>query len=237
MGQIAASYPTGKNGFPSINKWLGEKQHCEIKIGHSIALTKIRKLKPHDHLFSPDQSQANIYQVVEGVVARYKVLADGRRQIVSFYYPGDLIGVEVAGKWQHYGEALCHSRVRCIPTNIVDRLICEDAEFGRALVKTLATELSETQDQMLSLGCKSAQERLATFLLRIARRYQREGKDGSSLSIPMTRSDIADYLGLTVETVSRNFTKLKSKEIIRLDGSSNVHILNMSLLREIASGQ
>ena len=220
----------------SLTDWLGDGKSAKIKIGHSLTTTNERPLTAHEHLFMAGDSQTHIYQVLDGVVGVYKMLTDGRRQIVSFCYPGDLIGVEQSGTWMHHGEALCDARVRCISLATIEALVKSEPGFGQALVASLATELAETRDQLLSLGRKSALEKVATFLLRISRRNQRENLDETRLFLPMTRSEMADYLGLTIETVSRNITRLKTTGLIRLESMNQVRILDMEQLTELAEG-
>ncbi len=220
----------------SMSKWLGDGQSSKIKIGHGFATTYEKPIEAHAHLFIANDQQTHIYQVLSGVVGLYKMLADGRRQIVTFYYPGDLIGVEDTGVWMHHGEALCSARLRCIPLSAIDSLITSEPGFGQAMLATLATELSETRDQLLSLGRKSALEKVATFLLRIARRNKREGTDECQLYLPMTRSEIADYLGLTIETISRTITRLKTTGVIRLQSKSAIQVNDLNRLAELASG-
>lgn len=224
------------NRTAAMTDWLGDGRSAKIKIGHSLTTTNERSLSAHEHLFMANDSQTHIYQVLDGVVGIYKMLADGRRQIVTFCYPGDLIGVENSGTWRHHGEALCDTRIRCISLSTIDALVKSEPAFGQALVQSLATELAETRDQLLSLGRKSALEKVATFLLRISRRNQRENRDETRLFLPMTRAEIADYLGLTIETVSRNITRLKTSGLIRLESKNKVQILDIDQLEDLAEG-
>ena len=219
-----------------MTDWLGDGQSAKIRIGHSLSTTNERTLDVHEHLFLANDKQTHIYQVLDGVVGVYKMLADGRRQIVTFCYPGDLIGIEDSGTWLHHGEALCDTRVRCISLSTIDALVKSEPDFGQALVRSLATELAETRDQLLSLGRKSALEKVATFLLRISRRNLRENRDVTRLLVPMTRAEIADYLGLTIETVSRNITRLRTGGFIHLLSKCEVQILKMEQLERLAEG-
>lgn len=230
-----AQIKTGKR-TAVMTDWLGDGRSAKIKIGHGLTTTNERSLRAHEHLFMANDTQTHIYQVLDGVVGIYKMLADGRRQIVTFCYPGDLIGIEDSGTWLHHGEALCNTRIRCISLSTIDALVKSEPGFGQALVSSLATELAETRDQLLSLGRKSALEKVATFLLRISRRNQRENRDEAQLFLPMTRAEIADYLGLTIETVSRNITRLRTSGLIRLENKNQVQILDMDQLEELAEG-
>ncbi len=219
-----------------MSNWLGDGKSPTIKIGHGFTTTSERTLESHEHLFMVNDVQTQIYQVLDGVIGVYNMLSDGRRQIVTFYYPGDLIGVEDTGHWMYHAEALCRVRVRSIPVTTIDTLLHTEPRFGQAMLATLATELAETRDQLLSLGRKSALEKVATFLLRISRRNQREGRDAKQLYLPMTRTEIGDYLGLTIETVSRNFTRLKTAGVIKLHSKSDVQVDDISALEKLAEG-
>ncbi|OED39978.1 hypothetical protein AB833_13075 [Chromatiales bacterium (ex Bugula neritina AB1)] len=224
------------NKMAGIQCWLGDGQSDQIRIGHSFTVTSERAFEPHEHLFKINDMQSHIYQVLSGVVGVYNMLPDGRRQIVTFYYPGDLIGIEESESWRYHGEVLCRSRVRSIPITIIDRLLETEPGFGQAMLETLATELAEIREQLLSLGQKSAIEKVATFLLRISRRNLREGGNQHSLYLPMTRSEIGDYLGLTIETVSRNISKLKTSGLIHVLNKNTVQILDLPKLEELADG-
>jgi len=221
---------------PSVTQFLDSGTPGQIKIGHSFTTTSEKVLEPHEHLFVSGDVQSHVYQILEGVVSVYELLPDGRRQIATFCYPGDLIGADNVANFAHNAESLCSSRVRCIPLKAMDKLISTEPGFSQALLNVLSTELAETRDQLLSLGRKSALEKVATFLLRISRRSEREGLDETQLHLPMTRSDIADYLGLTIETVSRNFTKLKVAGVISLQSSSQVEVLDIDRLEDFADG-
>ncbi|MBX2880589.1 MAG: helix-turn-helix domain-containing protein [Granulosicoccus sp.] len=218
----------------AMSEWFGDSSDGRIQLGHSFAATTERSLSAHEHVFLEGENQTHIHQVIDGVISVYKLLADGRRQIVGFHYPGDIIGLDHVGSYENHGEALCETRVRCIPVDAIDTLIMTEPGFGQAMLQLLSTELAETRDQLLSLGRKSAMEKLATFLLRISRRNARHGRDPLQLQLPMTRAEIADYLGLTVETISRNFTRLKLSAVIHLESNSAVRILDLDELESVA---
>ncbi len=231
--QIAVHKPVPNPGL--MSQWLNTPSG-QIKVGHGFSATSERQLATHEHVFLDGEPQTHVYQVLEGVVGIYKLLADGRRQIVTFCYPGDMFGMDRSGSFTNHAEALCNARVRCIPQNAIDTLMMTEPGFGKAMLQLLTTELADTRDQLMSLGRKSALEKLATFLQRISRRSEQAGRDAGVLHLPMTRCDIADYLGLTIETVSRNFTKLKVSRIIRLASNSEVQILDPQQLEMIAEG-
>lgn len=220
----------------TVAPWLNTNAIDHVSLGHTISCLNERVLQEHEHLFLEGERQTHIYLVLEGVVGMYKLLSDGRRQISTFAYPGDILGLDCTDSHVNNSEALSPSRVRCIPVNAIDKLIRNEPGFGQALLRLAASELAETREQMLSLGRKSAAEKLATFLVRIARRSTAIGQASDTIQIPMKRCEIADFLGLTIETVSRNFTKLKVSRVIRLKSKSEIEILNLALLEAMADG-
>lgn len=220
----------------SIAPWVRSNGIDNASFSHSLSSTIERKYSEHEHLFLEGEKQTHLFLIVEGVVSVYKLLSDGRRQISSFAYPGDIVGLDSVGSHVNSGEALSECRIRCISVNTIEKLIRNEPGFGRALLYLTANELGDTREQLLSLGRKSAAEKLATFLQRIALRSEKSSDYSNIIAIPMKRSEIADFLGLTVETVSRTFTKLRTCQVIRLHGSDNVEILDPDGLKMIADG-
>src|SRR6516162_10689849 len=139
-----------------------------------------------------------IYRVISGAVRTYKLLADGRRQVGGFYLPGGMFGLEPGDEHTFSAEAIAESKVLVIKRSAVMALAERDGEVARQLWNLTGRELSRVQDHILLL-IKSAHERVATFLLEMAERESA----GNAVDLPMSRQDIADYLGLTIETVSR----------------------------------
>lgn len=220
----------------SVGEWFRGGDTNRIKIGHSYTGTSRRTLGQHEHLFLEGDRQNHVYLLESGVIGSYKMLTDGRRQIVGFAYPGDLIGLDHSKLCADSAEALTESVVRCIPISVIDTLIETEPGFGQIILRLTSQELSDAREQLVSLGRKSAMEKLATFLLRIVRRNEQYGLDGAVVHLPMKRSDIGDHLGLTVETVSRNLTKLRLAQVIRLKSNSEVCIQDREALERMADG-
>lgn len=195
--------------------------------------SNIRTLQAHEALFYEGDDTANLYEVIEGVVRVYKIFADGRRQVISFAYPGDLIGFGQAETFRFDCDALTRARVRVIPQNSLLRAVRERPELGEKILAIAANQVNSMQDLSIMLCRKSAIERLASFLIYLVRRSP-ESMASSQVSLPMTRADIADYLGLTIETVSRNFTKLRTMGIIALVGTGAVQVRDMNRLRQLS---
>lgn len=181
-------------------------------------------------IFAEGETAGYVYKVVSGVVRVSKLLPDGRRQISAFHLPGDMFGFEIGDIHHCSAEAV-------VPTKVVafkwQGLL--GAGASTSLVRELLTRtmigLRHTEDHLLLLGRKNALERLAAFLLEMAAR----SGSAEMLDLAMPRHDIADYLGLTLETVSRMFAELKEMGQIKLESARRVRLLNMDKLRAIAA--
>lgn len=219
-----------------VGEWFNSDNAGQIRIGLSNSGTSKKTLFQYEHLYLEGDHQTHVYMLESGVIGTYKMLADGRRQIVGFAYPGDMLGLDHPVLYTNSAEALNESVVRCIPLKAIDKLIETEPGFGQTILRITSRELADAREQLVSLGRKSAMEKLATFLLRIARRNEQLGLDGKTLCLPMKRSDIGDFLGLTIETVSRNMTKLKVAHIIRLNSNSEIRILDRPGLEIVAEG-
>jgi CRP-like cAMP-binding protein len=180
-------------------------------------------------IFGEAEPAEYFYQVVSGAVRTYKVLEDGRRQIGAFYLPGDVFGLEAGEEHGFSAEAIVRSSVRVAKRSVIMAMAARNPDLGAALWTAAAGGLRAAQEHMLVLGRKSAEERVATFLLDIAKR------EGSRevIELPMSRQDMADYLGLTIETVSRTMTQLESSAAIELATARRVVVLSRARLQQL----
>lgn len=176
----------------------------------------------------------HLFNVTRGAIKLYKLLGDGRRQITGFLFPGDFLGLALHDRYAYSAEAIGPTQLCRFPRAKLERLLGELPKLERRLLQTASNELASAQDQMLLLGRKSARERIATFLLTLSARAVRRGVDSEIVDLPMSRSDIGDYLGLTIETVSRTFTILKRDGLIELPEVHRVRLTNRRGLAEIA---
>ena len=170
-------------------------------------------------IYGENESAEYLYKVVSGIVRTYKVLNDGRRQIGSFYLPGDIFGLEFGGEHTFSAEAVAKSKIQVIRRSAVIALAARDKEVARQLWRVTATELQHAQDHIMLL-VKTAKERVVGFLLEMAERI-----GVSEFDLPMSRQDIADYLGLSIETVSRTVTQLENSGAIAVPNSRPRHIV------------
>jgi CRP/FNR family nitrogen fixation transcriptional regulator len=176
-----------------------------------------RNFARNSEIYGEGEPADYLYQVISGTVRTSKILADGRRQIGSFYLAGDIFGLEVDDDHTFSAEAITESRVLVIKRSALIALAARESEVARQLWTLTGRELARVQDHILLL-VKTAQERVVGFLLEMAHR----APDGDAVELPMPRQDIADYLGLTIETVSRTLTMLENDGAIELPTSRRV---------------
>jgi CRP/FNR family transcriptional regulator, anaerobic regulatory protein len=205
-------------------------------LGQRLKVAASKVLQARDHLFFEGDAKDHIYRVEKGTVCLYNTLADGRRQIVDFAYPGDLIGLGAPGEHMFSAQAITLTRLRCLPANLLLEVALRDPDVGMQLYRAMSDQLMAARDLLLTVGQRNATERLAALLFALSRRNARIGADPTRLVLPMTRADIADFLSLTIETVSRTFTKLRQAGIIELVQSSLVDIVDQSALERLAAG-
>jgi len=196
-----------------------------------------RVLQAREHVFFEGDAKDHVYLVEKGTVCLYKTLPDGRRQIVDFAYPGDLIGLGLPGEHVFSAQAISLTRLRCLPAGLLHEVAKHDPQVGMQLYRALSDQLLAARDLLLTVGQRNATERLAALLLAMSRRNERYGADPTRIALPMTRADIADFLSLTIETVSRTFTKLRLGGMIELVQSSLVVIRDHEALERLAAGE
>jgi CRP/FNR family transcriptional regulator len=196
-----------------------------------------RVLQAREHVFFEGDAKDHVYVVEKGTVCLYKTLPDGRRQIVDFAYPGDLIGLGAPGDHVFSAQAITLTRLRCLPAGLLHEMALHDPQVGMQLYRALSDQLLAARDLLLTVGQRNATERLGALLLALSRRNERNGADPTEISLPMTRADIADFLSLTIETVSRTFTKLRQSGIIDLVQSSLVVVRDQQALERLAEGE
>jgi len=201
---------------------------------HVAPVCLLERKAAGETLFAEGDEANNIFEIVRGVLRIVKLLPDGRRQITGFLSSGHVVGLAPEGIHVYSAEAVTEVTVRRYRRAAFERLIDEVPGFAKKLLAVTSHELRLAQDQMLLLGRKTALERIASFLLIIM--AQQDSDSEEIVDVPMTRSDIADYLGLTIETVSRTLTKLKQDGFIALLTPNRMKIQNLDELVELAAG-
>jgi len=181
-------------------------------------------------IYGENEPAEYVYKVLSGSVRTYKVLNDGRRQIGAFYLPGDIFGLEVGDEHSLSAEAIADCKVLVIKRSALVALATRESEVARQLWTMTAGELQRAQDHIMLL-VKTAQERVAGFLLEMASR----ARAGNEVDLPMSRQDIADYLGLTIETISRTLTQLENDAAIEVPTSRRIVLRNRGVLSRLNS--
>jgi CRP/FNR family transcriptional regulator, anaerobic regulatory protein len=201
------------------------------RLGWSLSL---REGQP---LFHEGDPATRIFTLTRGALKLYKLLPDGRRQIMGFMFPGDFLGISVDEEHAFTAEAVADSQLCWFPRIRFGEFAEGHPQLERELYRLAAHELAAAQAQMILLGRKTATERLASFFLMMLDRAERNGGGiVRMIDLPMSRIDIADYLGLTKETVSRMLATLKSLRVVRLDALDRIEVLDRGRLADLAEG-
>lgn len=188
-------------------------------------------------LFTEGDPANQLYSIRDGAMMVYKLTPDGRRQITGFLFPGDILGLVSDGRYVCSAEAITKTSLYCYPISSMERLVQDNPAIEHRLLEIARHELVEAQEQMLLLGRKTAKERMASFLLKMARHARDRGRDDSEITLLMSRDVIGDYLGLTTETVSRTLTVFKQKGLISLIDPHKIRLSNTGALEDIANGE
>ena len=181
---------------------------------------------PNVEIYGEGEPAEYLYKMISGAVRICKLLDDGRRQVTAFHLPGEIFGLELGQKHRFSAEAISASSILIPKRSAILALAGRDGDVARQLWTLTADALQRVQDHTLVLGCMNAKERVATFLLQMAKRTSGDNE----LELPMSRQDIADYLGLTIETVSRTMTQLENDAAIRLPTSRRIVLRNRAAL-------
>jgi len=194
----------------------------------------VKAFEAKEHIFRDGDAATHVYRIEIGHVCIYRMLPDGRRQVIDFAYPGDIIGLGAVGEHAASAQATSRTTVRCLAVAGLGDVIRRDPALGLTLYEAVSHELLAAREQLFTVTQRTASERLAAFLLALSRRNARKGVDASEIVLPMTRADIADFLGLTIETVSRMFTRFRSDGLIDIEQCILVTIVDPAGLAEAA---
>lgn len=229
--------------------YLGEPcSDCEIRevgVCGSLApeeLEEVRRivstltLHPGQSAIVEGEPAQDLFNVMSGAVRLYKLLPDGRRQITGFLSGGDFLGIAYNDTYAFTAEAITAVKLCRFPRRRLEALLPDHPTLERRLLGEAAHELVAAQDQMLLLGRKTAVERVTSFLLMLAKRAAKNRKSATRLEVPMTRTDIGDYLGLTTETVSRVISRLRDDSIVSVANRGQIEILDRAALERLTEG-
>ncbi|MDX0695661.1 helix-turn-helix domain-containing protein [Sinorhizobium medicae] len=185
-------------------------------------------------VFWEGDEATHIFEVTAGMLRALRLFGDGRRIIVGFLSPGDLLGVSLKERYLYTVEAVSSVELRRLPRRRFQDEVARHPNLQQQLFSRLRDEMTAAQDQAVLLSRRSAEEKLANFFLLM--RPNENCKRTPTVDLPMTRLDIADYLGMTIETVSRTITKLANSGVIATPGRRSVTVLKMETLRSLADG-
>ena len=203
-------------------------QFCALT-GHAGLVASEFSYRKDEEIYGEDEPAEYVYQIIRGAVRTYKLLSDGRRQIGTFHLAGDVFGLELSNNHRLAAEAIIDTTVRLVKRNSLEQAAGVDVRVARKLWSMTAGELRHAEDHMLLLGRKSAMERVANFLLEMDRRLAVAGM----MALPMCRRDIGDYLGLTLETVSRALSQLHGEGVLGFSGARQIVLRNRQRLRNM----
>ncbi len=197
-----------------------------------------RAVQRNKPVFEEGQKFTSLYAVRSGAIKAYSVDQNGEEQVIGFYLPGELFGLDAIHSEAYVcsAKALETSAVCELPFKQVTELSANIHNLQAHMYKTLSKEINTDQQFHRLLSKKTAEERIATFLQNLSERYQRRKLSPTSFRLPMSRTDIGNYLGLAVETVSRVFTRLQQNEILKVDGKE-LQILDLKKLCDIAHSE
>mgnify|MGYP000677475800 CR=1 FL=1 len=186
----------------------------------------ISTFSPGEEIYAEGDKAGALYQVAFGAVRVYRLLADGRRQICAFHMPGEIFGFEAGAQRHFFADAVNTVGLKLLRPG-------SEVALSHELLKLALGSLDKAHDHLMTIGRNDAAGRVAAFLLEIA---ERQGtRDIDSIDLPMSRLDIADYLGLTIETVSRVFTRLRDQGVIRLISTRHVDVLRWKQLEAMTA--
>ncbi len=193
-----------------------------------------RKLEPNEMLVEEGAPKVRVFSLTSGLLRLFTLLPDGRRQISGFLYPGDYLGLADDETYSQTAEAVVPSTLCCFSVSEMDELMNSYPALKDRLYVMTRDALRQSRDNQLVLGRLAPVEKLASFLLVLSAHAVRIGEPDNPVHLPMNRTDIADYLGLTIETVSRCFTKLRVQGLIQLPDANTVTILSHRSLAAVA---
>jgi CRP/FNR family nitrogen fixation transcriptional regulator len=221
------------NALSAFRKPARKPQGCASAQGHWLQIGDYLELPAipmafgrNEEIYGEGESAEFVYKVVRGAIRTARYMEDGRRQIGAFHLPGDIFGYEGGGTHRFSAEAVADCEVLLVKRTVLDKAVGENPNAARQLWGLTSARLEQLQDQLMILGRMTAAERVSAFLLDMSKRES----SAATVDLPMPRNDIADYLGLTIETVSRIFSQLKRAQTITLTGSRNVLLRNRTAL-------
>ncbi len=201
-----------------------------------LAETEQLNLAARDMLFDEGDRAGHVFTLVQGTAKLTRLLPDGREQVLGFRFAGDVLGYTGAENYPFAAQMLTPALVCRIERRRLDGLMRRYPALERRLLDLCVQELAATQEQLVTVGRRTSEARVAAFLLSLSDAGRRRHQAGSVLDMPMTRSDIADFLGLTLETVSRTLTAFRRRGWVREPSHGRIELLKRDALLELTEG-
>ena len=209
---------------------------------HALSDIMIHKHYQRGEPLWSEEDEAHVFAiVVMGTVKLFKILANGRQQIVGLLFPSDCVGRAFSETQQTFAEAATEVEVCCFPRQQFENVLKQHPELEHALLEKTLADLDNARDWMVALGRKTAGEKVASFLLQMSLKSEltrcpndRPTPNYPVFALPLARSEIADYLGMTIETVSRNITKLRVSGVIRLIDGHTIEVCDPDQLARLS---
>jgi len=194
-------------------------------------------LQPGQHLYRPGDKSHALFALRSGALKSYCITEDGEEQVLGFTLPGELTGMDGlnGGSYASAAVVLETSSICELPYSRLEGLCNELPGLQRQLLSVVGKEITSDQHMLMLLGKRTAEERLASFLLSLSTRYKQRGLSATEFNLPMSRQDIGNYLGLAIETVSRLFAQFQDKGILKVN-RRQIIILNLDALKTLVEG-
>ena len=203
------------------------------EISHETRRTAVH---PRDVLYHEGDSAQSVVMLMRGVAKLTRQLPDGRQQVLGFRFAGDILGFTTRRSFASDAEMLTDGQVCRISRRDFEGMLARFPATQRRLIELCSQELAETQEQLVTVGRRQAEQRVAAFLITLAEAARRRGLRHDVLDMPMTRAEIGDLLGLALETVSRAFTQLKKRGFVKEPGGHKVELPDIPALAALAEG-
>lgn len=198
---------------------------------------RLQPYQPGQHLYHPGEKGRSLFAVRSGALKSYCITQSGDEQVVGFTLPGELVGLDglADGSYSSASMALETSSVCELPYDSLESLCNRLPGLTRQIMRVASKEITSDQQLLMQLGKRTAEERLASFLLSLSSRYKLRGLSAIEFNLPMSRQDIGNYLGLAIETVSRLFAHFQEEELLTVN-RKNIRIRNLAMLRGMVEG-
>ncbi|WP_025662552.1 helix-turn-helix domain-containing protein [Rhizobium sp. IBUN] len=221
----------GNTAFENVE--ATSKLGCDQPLASVFQMSATETVEAGEAICWEGDAAKHLFQIVEGVVRLHRIIGEGRRVITAFQFAGDVVGAFLQGDLLFTAEAVTDCKIRRVSRKTFHDEVSRSDALRPAYINLLCKETAAAHDQMVLLSKKNAEERLCSFILKLALRSSSQLKKGL-LRLPMNRQDIADYLGLTIETVSRTISKLAAKNIVIPEGRHDLRIVSQSRLVQLS---